>query len=300
MLWFNRDLARLQNDTEKGFPDLGSLRTIGLNLITTSRLPGMIKPILALSTAALLSFQAAATVVEIRTNMGTISVNLFDEETPETVENFLEYVNSGAYANNVVHRLEPDFVVQAGGFTYNNTLPLDNVATGVAVVNEPELSNVRGTIAMAKQAGDPNSATSQWFINLSDNSQNLDVQNGGFTVFGQVIDNGMNVADAIGELSRFNLGGAANSIPLQNYTNDDAANGREPDGDNFVLITDIVVTDAATVTNPDLNPVPNTLIDSSGEPTPPSGGGSSGGAMHPLALLMIGLTTIFFRRRVKR
>tara|TARA_B100000749_G_scaffold254619_1_gene222201 strand:- start:1229 stop:1621 length:393 start_codon:yes stop_codon:yes gene_type:complete len=108
--------------------------------------------------------QAAATVVEIRTNMGNISVNLFDEATPETVENFLEYVNSGAYANNVVHRSEPDFVVQAGGFTYNNTLPLDNVATGVAVVNEPELSNVRGTIAMAKQAGDPNSATSQWLL----------------------------------------------------------------------------------------------------------------------------------------
>ncbi|MCP4864822.1 MAG: peptidylprolyl isomerase [Alteromonas sp.] len=260
----------------------------------------MIKPILALSTAALFSLQAAATVVEIRTNMGNISVNLFDEATPETVENFLEYVNSGAYANNVVHRSEPDFVVQAGGFTYNNTLPLDNVATGVAVVNQPELSNVRGTIAMAKQAGDPNSATSQWFINLSDNSQNLDVQNGGFTVFGQVIDNGMDVADAISELPRFNLGGAANSIPLQDYTNDDATNGREPDGDNFVLITDIVVTDAATVTNPDLTPVPNTLIDNDSEPTSPSGGGSSGGAMHPLALLVIGLTAVLFRRRTKR
>ena len=139
----------------------------------------MIKKLLTFSIAALISVSASATVVEIRTNMGNVTVNLFDEETPETVENFLEYVNSGAYANNVVHRLAPDFVMQAGGFTYNNTLPMDNVATGVPVENEPVLSNVLGTIAMAKQAGDPDSATSQWFINLADNSENLDVQNGG-------------------------------------------------------------------------------------------------------------------------
>lgn len=258
----------------------------------------MIKTLLALSTSALISFQAAATVVEIRTNMGNISINLFDEETPETVENFLEYVNAGAYANNVVHRSEPEFVIQAGGFNYNNTLPLDNVATGVSVINEPELSNVRGTIAMAKQAGDPNSATSQWFINLADNSQNLDVQNGGFTVFGQIIGDGLDVADAINELPRFNLGGAANSIPLMNYSDTDAANGQDPNGDNFVIISDIVVTDSTTVTNPDLTPVPNTLLNSNdgGDPSTPSGG-SSGGAVHPLALLAIGLTAVVFRRR---
>ena len=260
----------------------------------------MIKPILALSTAALFSLQAAATVVEIRTNMGNISVNLFDEDTPETVENFLEYVNSGAYANNVVHRSEPVFVIQAGGFTYNNTLPLDNVATGVAVVNEPEFSNVRGTLAMAKLAGDPDSATSQWFINVADNSENLDVQNGGFTVFGQVINDGMDIVDEINALPRFNLGGAAGSIPLRDFTTEDATNGEEPDGNNFVLITDIVVTDATTVTNPDLNPVRNTLLNSgTGNPNTPSDGGSSGGAMHPLALLVIGLSTVLFRRRIK-
>ncbi|MDC8832459.1 peptidylprolyl isomerase [Alteromonas gilva] len=261
----------------------------------------MIKTILTISTAALMSFHAAATVVEIRTNMGNISVNLFDQDTPETVENFLEYVNSGAYANNVIHRLEPGFVVQGGGFTYNNVLPLDNVATGTPVTNEPELSNVRGTIAMAKLANDPNSATSQWFINLDDNSQNLDVQNGGFTVFGQVIDDGMTIVDEISELPRFNLGGAASSIPLIDYTAADASNGVEPDENNFVLITDIVVTDAAAETNPDLNPVPNTLIDSSGggDPTPPSSGGSSGGSLNPLALLFVALSVVAFRRRVK-
>ncbi|NVK55504.1 MAG: peptidylprolyl isomerase [Alteromonadaceae bacterium] len=258
----------------------------------------MMKKILALITAALVSSHAAATVVEIRTNMGNISVNLFDQDTPETVENFLEYVNSGAYANNVIHRLEPGFVIQGGGFTYNNELPLDNVPTGTPVTNEPELSNVRGTIAMAKLANNPNSATSQWFINLGDNSQNLDVQNGGFTVFGQVIDDGMTIVDEISDLPRFNLGGAASSIPLIDYSAEDASSGVEPDENNFVIITDIVVTDAATETNPDLNPVPNTLIDSSGGggQNPPSSGGSSGGSLNPLALLFFAVSVVFFRR----
>lgn len=262
----------------------------------------MIKTLLALGIAALINLPASATVVEIRTNMGNISVNLFDENTPETVANFLEYVNSGAYANNVVHRSEPGFVIQAGGFSYNNALPLDTVATGVPVTNEPVFSNVRGTIAMAKLSGDPNSATSQWFINLADNSQNLDVQNGGFTVFGQVIDDGMTVADSISELPRFNLGGAASATPLMDYTTADANSGVEPDETNFVLITDIVVTDAATVTNPDLSPAPNTLINSGGgsDPTPPSGSGSSGGAMHPLALVILSISAVFMRRRNKR
>ncbi|WP_414828436.1 peptidylprolyl isomerase [Alteromonas sp. H39] len=262
----------------------------------------MIKAILTVTVAALFSFQAKATVVEIRTNLGTITVNLFDEDTPETVENFLEYVNSGAYANNVVHRLAPDFVIQAGAFTYNNELPMDTVPTGVAVINEPVLSNVRGTIAMAKQSGDPNSATSQWFINLKDNSEVLDTDNGGFTVFGQVIDNGMDVVDDINQLPRFNMGGAASSIPLVDFTAEDATNGEEPGEGNFVLITDIVVTDSSVVTNPELNPTPNTLIDSdSGEdPSPPSTGGSSGGALNPVALFLMTLSVVFFRRKTKK
>ena len=216
-----------------------------------------------------------ATVVEVRTALGNVQINLFDEETPETVENFLDYVNSGAYANTVIHRLEPGFVAQSGGFVYNGMFPLDSVPTGTPVINEPTLSNVRGTIAMAKLASSPDSATSQWFINLSDNSANLDVQNGGFTVFGQVLGNGMEVLDAIEDLPRFNLG-VVESIPLQDYTSADANNDVEVTGDNLVIITDVVVTDSAAVTNPDIIPVENTLIDAVTPDVPGSGNSSSG------------------------
>lgn len=232
---------------------------------------------------------AHATVVEVRTVLGDVQINLFDEETPETVENFLNYVNSGAYANTVVHRLEPSFVAQSGGFVYNGMFPLDNVPTGTPVVNEPTLSNVRGTIAMAKLASSPDSATSQWFINLSDNSANLDVQNGGFTVFGQVLGNGMEVFDAIEALPRFDLGGAASSIPLRDYTSTDASNEVEITGDNLVIITDVVVTDSATVTNPDIVPVENTLLDAGSPNVPGSNNDSSGGGSLGFFLLSLAM-----------
>ncbi len=97
------------------------------------------------------------------------------------------------------------------------------VTTFPAVQNEPFISNIRGTIAMAKLGGDPNSATCQWFINLADNSANLDVQNGGFTAFGHVTGNGMSVVDAIAAVPTFNANGQSNpngpfgQIPLRDF-----------------------------------------------------------------------------------
>lgn len=243
-----------------------------------------IKNTIKITSAAMLmatSLYSQATVVTVQTSLGDIQINLFDEATPKTVENFLQYVNSGAYANNVVHRVVDGFVVQSGGFTYTGPITsatgfvLDSVATGAAVVNEPELSNLRGTIAMAKLGGQPDSATSQWYINLDDtNVSSLDPNlngSGGYTVFGQVIGDGMDIVDDIAAQTQANFGGAFTNLPIRNYTQADADAGADITDDNLVIISDIVVTDATVVTNPSLNPAENTLINA------PSGGGSAGG-----------------------
>jgi peptidyl-prolyl cis-trans isomerase A (cyclophilin A) len=164
----------------------------------------------------------AQTIVNVETNAGNFSIELFDTTAPATVANFLSYVNSGRYNGTVFHRSVPGFIIQGGGFLFDSatqTFPAINLDP--AVVNEFSLSNARGTLAMAKVAGNPNSATSQWFVNLINNAGNLDNQNGGFTVFGRVIEPGMTVVDAISNLERFNLGDVVSEIPLAPVTGDD-------------------------------------------------------------------------------
>jgi cyclophilin family peptidyl-prolyl cis-trans isomerase len=160
----------------------------------------------------------ANSVVRFSSNVGEIDMELFDTETPLTVANFLAYVNAGRYNQTFIHRSLPGFVIQGGGFGLNGTTIL-SVTTNATVPNEPGISNLRGTVAMAKLGNNPNSATSQWFINLADNAANLDAQNGGFTVFGQVVGNGMAVADRIASFPAHNLtaqlGGAFSDLPLQ-------------------------------------------------------------------------------------
>jgi len=160
----------------------------------------------------------ANSVVRFSSNVGDIDMELFDTETPLTVANFLFYVNAGLYTQSFIHRSVPGFVIQGGGFGLNGTMIVP-VPTNAAVPNEPGISNLRGTVAMAKLGDNPDSATSQWFINLKDNSQNLDEQNGGFTVFGRVVGNGMAVADRIAAFATYNatgqLGVAFGELPLQ-------------------------------------------------------------------------------------
>lgn len=234
---------------------------------------------------------ASATIVQVQTVLGDIEINLFDRGTPLTVANFLTYVNANAYTDNVVHRSEPGFVIQGGGFRYPGSLPLVEVAANPSVTNEPVYSNVRGTIAMAKVASNPNSATNQWFISLADNSANLDVQNGGFTVFGQVTS-GMAVVDAIAAVSRFNLGGTFTAIPLRNYTSADATAGTTITDNNLVLIRKIIVLDSNVDSAATLNPARNTLINQpppSGGDNDDGGGGSLGlASLLALALLLVG------------
>jgi peptidyl-prolyl cis-trans isomerase A (cyclophilin A) len=139
---------------------------------------------------------------------GVTNILLFDQSgagAPATVENFINYVNDGDYVNSIIHRSIPGFVVQGGGFTVDE-LQVEAVPTDPPVVNEfsPDRSNLRGTIATAKLGNDPDSATSQWFFNLGDNSANLDNQNGGFTVFGEVLTEAdLAPIDAIANLPTF-------------------------------------------------------------------------------------------------
>jgi len=251
-----------------------------------------------ISGTALLPRIVDATVVEFQTVMGNFEVNLYDNATPATAANFLNYVNNGAYTNTLFHRSVAGFVVQGGGFTFDLAVPLDLVPTNAPVVNEPEFSNVRGTIAMAKVGGDPNSATSQWYFNLANNSANLDGQNGGFTVFGQVIGNGMDVIDAIAALPRFDFSGATNEIPLRNYTTTDFNNLVPIDDTHLVIITAVIVTDSTVDSAAGLNPAPNTLISSSSPSTPPPTGGGGGGTFSVFALF--GLLLAYRFRTTRR
>jgi len=133
-------------------------------------------------------------VVILKTSKGDIKVELFKDKAPITVENFLSYANDGFYDGTIFHRVIPNFMVQAGGFTPD----LNQKPANAPIKNEADngLKNERGTLAMARtQVVD--SATSQFFINVVDNSF-LDhgVRDFGYAVFGKVTD-GMDVVDEI-------------------------------------------------------------------------------------------------------
>lgn len=137
------------------------------------------------------------------TSKGQFDIILFPTAAPLTVDNFLDYIDAGEYDNMFFHRSPPGFVLQGGGYKHTIANGFSEVAKFDSVLNEPGISNRRGTVAMAKIGGQPNSATSEWFVNLADNSgggPSLDTQNGGFTVFGRIPDKGMILFNAIGAL----------------------------------------------------------------------------------------------------
>ena len=148
-------------------------------------------------------------IVVLDTTMGAIKVQLFADKAPVTTKNFLEYVNSGFYSGTIIHRI--DFVVGLGGYTE----ALTPKPTRPPIKNESKngLKNLRGTLAMARYS-DPDSATSQFFINLKDNTH-LNPSGGGFgyAVFGKVIE-GMDVVESIAKVKTGNKGPFSN-IPLQ-------------------------------------------------------------------------------------
>lgn len=163
---------------------------------------------------------AQNTVVRFATDVGHFDVELFDDDAPITVDNFMNYVRRGAFDDSLIHRSILGFVIQGGAF-YFDSPQFAAIPRDPAIVNEFGISNERGTIAMAKLSDEPDSATSSWFINTTDNNANgttdLDTSNGGFTVFGRVLGDGMTVVDLINSIrteSDIPRLGASTSEPL--------------------------------------------------------------------------------------
>lgn len=156
----------------------------------------------------------AATIVEFETSQGNFSVEVYPDKAPKTVENFLSYVKDGFYENTIFHRVINRFMIQGGGFTRD----MSEKPTRAPIINESNnrLLNQTGTIAMARTP-DPNSATSQFFINIADNEflnyTSPGPETVGYAVFGRVVS-GMDVIYKIGGLPTTTVSGHAN-VPIK-------------------------------------------------------------------------------------
>ena len=154
------------------------------------------------------------TMVKMTTNQGVIEIEMFTEEAPNTVANFIKYVNDGFFDGLVFHRVIPGFVIQGGGFEpgmkYRNP--------GAPIQNEADngLKNLRGSLSMARTS-DPHSATSQFFINLKDNDfldhSGKNASGWGYAVFAKVVS-GMDVVDKIAQAPTGNAAGHSD-VPVE-------------------------------------------------------------------------------------
>ena len=143
-------------------------------------------------------------MITIKTNYGNIEVELFEEKAPLSCENFRQYAKDGFFANTIFHRVIPNFMIQGGGMDEN----MVQEKTRDSIKNEADNgeANRRGTLAMAR-TGEIDSATAQFFINLSDNDfLNHGGRDFGYAVFGRVVES-MDVVDAIGAVATCTTGG---------------------------------------------------------------------------------------------
>jgi peptidyl-prolyl cis-trans isomerase A (cyclophilin A) len=185
------------------------------------------------------------------TNQGDFNVELFDTTAPQTVANFLDYVNSGAFNNAIFTRLVSGFVLQGGGATLqvsSSGSSLQAVPALAPVPNEFSAPNTAGTLAMALTAGNPNSGTNQFFFNLVDNSTQLDPQK--FTVFGKLASSAdasflASLAQTPTQNQSFTATAAAlpavdlQNVPLINYTGTNFPT--DATASNFLVINSLSV-----------------------------------------------------------
>ena len=203
--------------------------------------------------------ETTGSVVELTINTpgddSSLFFELYDKKgaadtlTKKTAKNFLKYTKKGRYDDSFFHRSVDNFVIQGGGFSIPNKDYLDggvpdSIKTFSTIKNEPGNPNVTGSVAMAKLPGDPDSATSQWFINLADNDF-LNTDNGGYTVFGNVLGDGMKLVETMAETivvpaAEYYQNSALNELPLWDVNvgsqdGNDIANVRP---DDFLTITE--------------------------------------------------------------
>ncbi|MGB5395825.1 MAG: peptidylprolyl isomerase [Gammaproteobacteria bacterium] len=153
--------------------------------------------------------------VKMDTDKGTVIIELYPDKAPDTVKNFLRYVEAGKYDGTLFHRVIKGFMNQGGGFDRE----YKKVDTFSPIINEADngLKNTRGTIAMAR-TNDPNSATNQFFINTVDNHMlnhtNKSVRGWGYCVFGKVVE-GMDVMDRISQVKTGAAGPFPSDVPAE-------------------------------------------------------------------------------------
>jgi cyclophilin family peptidyl-prolyl cis-trans isomerase len=187
-------------------------------------------------TAANGNVVADANTYSFNTTLGNICVQFRPDAAPLTVANFRYYINNGSFANMFIHRSQPGFVIQGGGYAYNSSGNVTVIPTQAPVTNEFNLSNVRGTIAMALVSDQPNTATDQFFFNDVNNSAILDPES--YTVFGSIVgvagytsggcasaSAGLAVMDAINALPTVDEGVGLEQLPLVNYTSGGTVTG---------------------------------------------------------------------------
>jgi peptidyl-prolyl cis-trans isomerase A (cyclophilin A) len=223
------------------------------------------------------------TAVVLQTTDGNIPLVLTDTATPQTVANFLQYINSGEYANTIFHRAVPGFILQGGGYMTNGShIPTFGTIPGETATET--LKNTTGSIAMALSNG-PNSATSEWFINLTNNpdldeanTTAADYDGGPFTAFGTVVYNGMTVVNTIANLPEVNdsvASGAWDTLPvLPGYTGSATPATPVPASD-LVTINPVILPGGLTysVTSSNSNLVSGAISNGSLQLTPGAGSG---------------------------
>ena len=155
--------------------------------------------------------------VTMETSKGVITLELDSEKAPVSVENFVKYAKAGHYDGTIFHRVIPGFMVQGGGF--DTDMKQKDTNPPIKIEADNGLKNTKGTVAMARTS-DPNSATSQFFINLADNAfldhKSPTQQGWGYAVFGRVTD-GMDIVESIEKVKTGNNHGHEN-VPLEEVT----------------------------------------------------------------------------------